>query len=312
MQKDLISVVIPVYGDKRLVRILYSRLIENLSKLDVDFEIIMVCDACPYGSADEIRELALEDNRVKFIDLQRNFGQHIAIKAGIDAANGDYTMVMDCDLQDNPQDIPRFYNKIKECNCDVIYGEREEREEKFIKKFYSKAANKLIQAMGDVPFFEGRNVSNFSIFNKKVLQELKNSKEPYFVFGTIIDWAGFTVEYINIRQEKREIGKSGYNFIKGLNHLKRIIINNSNRPLMFAGCCASIMFLLCILFAAKLFVDYFVFHYKILGYTSLMVAIFLIAGLLFTYLRILGVYIGQLFKISQHRSLYVVKRKMNL
>ena len=122
MQKDLISVVIPVYGDKRLVRILYSRLIENLSKLDVDFEIIMVCDACPYGSADEIQKLALEDNRVKFIDLQRNFGQHIAIKAGIDAANGDYTMVMDCDLQDNPQDIPRFYNKIKECNCDVIFG----------------------------------------------------------------------------------------------------------------------------------------------------------------------------------------------
>ena len=312
MQKDLISVVIPVYGDKRLVRILYSRLIENLSKLDVDFEIIMVCDACPYGSADEIQKLALEDNRVKFIDLQRNFGQHIAIKAGLDYAKGDYTIVMDCDLQDNPDDIPRFYQKIKETNADVIFGERTIREEGVKKKFYSKIARFLMNNLSEVKHKEIKNIGNFSIFNKNVLSELKNRQEPYFVFSTIINWSGFCVDYINIKQEERAAGKSGYNFIKGLNHFKRIVVNNSNKPLIFAGFCSLFMFLFCILFIFKLLIGYFFFNQRASGYTSIMISIFFISGLIFAYLGLLGIYIGQIFKISQNRPIYMIKEKVNL
>lgn len=310
--RDLISIVIPVYGDKSLVKKLYDKIISAMSKIDADFEIIEVCDACPYGSAEEIYKLSQQDTKVKFINLSRNFGQHIAIKAGIDYANGDYTVVMDCDLQDNPEDIVRFYQKIKETNADVVFGERITRQEGVKKKLYSNIARILMNNLSEIKRKEIKDCGNYSIFNKKVLNELKQKQEPYFVFSTIINWAGFCVDYIDIKQEERAAGKSGYNFIKGLNHFKRIVVNNSNKPLIFAGFCSILMFLFCMLFISKLLIGYFFFNQRASGYTSIMISIFFISGLIFAYLGLLGIYIGQIFKISQNRPIYVIKQKVNL
>ena len=313
LDKGFISIVIPVYGDKKLVRMLYDKLVESLNKINIEFEIIMVNDCCPYGSGEEIAKLAMIDNRVKLIDLQRNFGQHLAIKAGLDNVTGNgYTVVMDCDLQDNPDDIIRFYKKIKETNADVVVGCRSKRAEGFLKKLYSKTAHFFINKLSETSNVEEKDTGNFSIFNQKVLKELQSKQEPYFVFGTIIAWAGFSVEYIEVEQEQRACGKSGYNFIKGLNHLKRIIVNNSNKPLIFAGICSFLMFIFCLLFIAKLLIGYFVFNQRLLGWTSVMVSLFFIAALLFAYLGLLGIYVGQIFKITQGRPLYTVKRKINL
>ena len=97
-----ISVVTPVYNAVNIVEELHHRLVEHLEAITDDFEIIMVNDACPYGSGEKIAEIAAKDPRVKFMELARNFGQHIAISAGLDYAEGEYVVVMDCDLQDPP------------------------------------------------------------------------------------------------------------------------------------------------------------------------------------------------------------------
>lgn len=312
MKRDLISVVIPVYGDKKLVKILYEKLVSVFSRMPVDYEIIEVCDACPYGSADEIRKLAKKDKRVKFINLSRNFGQHLAIKAGLDYASGDYTVVMDCDLQDNPEDIVRLYKKIKTTKVDVVFGEREKREESFIKKLYSKIAHFLIYNLSDAGYPKVRDISNFSIFNKKVLHTLQACNEHYFVFAYVMFYSGFSLDFIKISQKKRAAGKSGYNFFRGLNFFKNALVSNSNKPLIFAGMCSFLMFVFCGLFILKLLFDYFVFGQRLLGWTSIMISIFFIAALLFAYLGILGVYIGQIFKMSQGRKIYMIKEKANL
>ena len=312
MKRDLISVVIPVYGDKKLVKILYEKLVSAFSRMPVDYEIIEVCDACPYGSADEIRKLAKKDKRVKFINLSRNFGQHLAIKAGLDYASGDYTVVMDCDLQDNPEDIVRLYKKIKTTKVDVVFGEREKREDSFFKKLYSKIAHFLIYNLSDAGYPNVQDISNFSIFNKKVLQTLQACQEHYFVFAYIIFYSGFSIDFIKISQKKRVAGRSGYNFFRGLNFFKNALVSNSNKPLIFAGMCSFLMFVFCGLFILKLLIDYFIFDQRFLGWTSIMISIFFIAALLFAYLGILGVYIGQIFKMSQGRKIYVIKEKANL
>jgi len=312
MKKDLISVVIPVYGDKKLVKMLYDKLINVFTKMPVDYEIIEVCDACPYGSADEIRKLAQKDERVKFVDLNRNFGQHIAIKAGLDCAKGDYTVVMDCDLQDNPEDIVRLYNKIKEGKAEVVFGARKARNVNILKRLYSKCAHFVMCHLSDGHFYNQVDTGSFSIFNKKVLQTLQNSQEPFFMFAYIIFWAGFKADFIEVLQEKRAVGKSGYNFFKGFNLFKNSLVSNSNKPLMFAGFCSFVMFVFCGLFIVKLLIDYFIFNQRFLGWTSLMVSLFFIAAMLFAYLGILGVYVGQIFKISQNREIYTVREKMNL
>lgn len=312
MKRDLISVVIPVYGDKKLVKILYEKLVSVFSRMPVDYEIIEVCDACPYGSADEIRKLAKKDKKVKFINLSRNFGQHLAIKAGLDYASGDYTVVMDCDLQDNPEDIVRLYKKIKTTKVDVVFGEREKREDSFFKKICSKAAQYLIYGLSDFSHCDARDLSNLSIFSKNVLNVLKEDTEPYFVFTYIILSSGFEADYITISQEQRMLGKSGYNFFKGARLFCEALTSNSNKPLIFAGMCSFLMFVFCGLFILKLLFDYFVFGQRLLGWTSIMISIFFIAALLFAYLGILGVYIGQIFKMSQGRKIYMIKEKANL
>ncbi len=309
MNKELISVVIPVYGDKKLVNLLYKALLESFENIDADFEIIMVNDACPYGSGQEIEEIALIDNRVKFIDLSRNFGQHYAIKAGIDHASGDWLVVMDCDLQDNPKEIANFYQKAKEGH-DVVFGIRVKRDDTFFKTFISRSFRSCAQ------FMEGRRNSydhgNYSIISKRVVDKFKNINDYNFNYCTVIDFLGFSPVYINIEKEKRAEGKSGYNIIKGIDLALKSIIAVSNKPLVFAAYSSFCMFILSFIFAVKLFLDYFMSGDKLLGWTSIMVSIFFIAGLIFAYLAILGLYVGGIFNEVKKRPLYVIKRKVNV
>ena len=309
MNKDFISVISPVYGDKRNVKLLYDALTSVLNKMDVDYEIILVNDGCPYGSGEEIEKLALDDTHVKFIDLSRNFGQHYAIKAGIDYAKGDYAVVMDCDLQDNPEDIPRFYAKIKEGH-DIVFGERVKRCDSLFKKFLSESYGFVQKHMTD--FYPTRNHGNFSIISKKVLNEFKKINNYNFNYGTMIYFIGFHIEYIPIEKEERLEGKSGYNIIKGIKLALKSIISNSSKPLTFAAYCSLGMFIISICFILKLLFDYFVFHNKLLGWTSIMASIFLISGLLFVYLSLLGLYIAGIFREVKNRPLYIVRKTINV
>lgn len=311
MTKDFISVITPVYGDSKLVKLLYDAILETMSKLDVNFEIIMVNDCCPYGSGLEIKKLALQDKRLKFINLSRNYGQHLAIKAGLDNAIGNFAVVMDCDLQDNPKDIVRLYKKIKETSADAIFGSRKIRNVGLIKKLYSRTASFFIQSLSDYKINTEKNCGNFSIFNKKVLDSLQKAKEPYFVFSFMILNEGFSIDYIDIEQEERPLGKSGYSFFKGIKHLIRILINNSNKPLLFSAGCAFIMFFFCALFIAKLVFDYYTKGVGVSGWTSIMATIFFIASLIFAHLGLMSIYIGQIFKITQGRPIYNIKERIN-
>lgn len=309
MKKDLVSIVIPVYGDKRLVKLLYDRLIASLLEIDIDYEIIMVNDACPYGSGAEIEKLAKACSKVKFIDMARNFGQHLSIKAGLDYAQGDYVVVMDCDLQDNPDDIIKFYNKIKE-GYDVVFGYKISRKDSLLKRLYSKCAANLLKYFSEHQI--KKNQSNFSIISKEVVEYLKQCDETSFVFSALISWFGYKTGYLEIEQNARAFGKSGYNFFKGFKHFMHILISNSNKPLSFAVYCSFIMFVLCLIFVIKLLLDYFINSKLLIGWTSLMVSIFFIASLFFAYQAILGLYIGHIFERSKKRPLYTIKNKINL
>ena len=128
-----ISIVTPVYGCARALPELYERLVKTLASITENFDIIMVNDQSPDGAWTIIQQLAAKDPRVKGINLSRNFGQHRAITAGLDFADGDWVVVMDCDLQDQPEEITKLYNKAIE-GYDVVFGRRAERKDGFFKK----------------------------------------------------------------------------------------------------------------------------------------------------------------------------------
>jgi dolichol-phosphate mannosyltransferase len=307
MDDKMLSIVSPIYGDIRNVRLLYDALLNVLKSININYEIIFVNDCCPYGSGEEIEKIAETDKNLKFIDLSRNFGQHNAIKAGIDYSSGDYVVVMDCDLQDNPQDILKMYNKIQE-GYDIVFGIRKERNDKFSKKFISKSFRFFEKHLSEhvSPYDHG----NYCIITKQVADEFKKINNINFNFRTIIYYLGFKTGYVDIIKEKRAEGKSGYNLIKGFRLAIKRIIANSNKPLIFGVFCSILMTIACILAIIKLIFDIYVSNS--LKFDIIIFSIFFIALLIFIYLSIMSIYIGATFSEVKHKPIYVVKRTKNI
>jgi len=164
----MISVISPIYGCKECLFELYDRLVKTLSQITENFEIILVNDACPQSSWERIAMLCAKDPRVKGINLSRNFGQHYAITAGLDHATGDWVVVMDCDLQDRPEEIIKLYTKALE-GYDIVFGRRAERKDSFIKRFGSMAFNRVLEYFTETK--HDNSIANFGIYAHKVVRD---------------------------------------------------------------------------------------------------------------------------------------------
>lgn len=307
-----ISVVTPVYNAVDIVNELYRQLIENLSKITDDFEIVMVNDGCKDGSAEKIADLAQKDKRVKFIDLARNFGQHIAISAGLDYAEGDYVVVMDCDLQDPPDKIPLLLEKLKESGKEVIFSERMNRKEKWLKLFYSKAFNFVMRRLTDRIFYTERNVGNFSIITHKVVLAVRKMREFNRSYFGLVKWCGFDICFCPIETEARFAGNSGYTFIKSLKHAFHILLQTSVKPLLISAFFSVLFFLVSLGIATFILYRHFIGGYGVGGYASIMFAITFISSLLFMTLTVMSVYLANVFQEQHQRPLYVIGKSMNV
>ena len=162
-----ISAVIPVYGCRAALPELHQRLGEALSEITKDYEIILVNDNCPQTSWEVIEEICKRDSHVKGIELSRNFGQMKAILAGLDHASGDWIVVMDCDLQDRPEEIGRLYKKAQE-GYDVVFARRKKRKDSKMKVFLANQFYKLYRFATDGNY-DGA-ICNFSIVRRDVIE----------------------------------------------------------------------------------------------------------------------------------------------
>ena len=180
-----ISVVIPVYGCRASLEELHRRLTASLAAITPDYEIILVNDACPQNSWEVIEQIAKKDSRVKGIDLSRNFGQIRAITAGLHYAEGEWVVVMDCDLQDKPEEIVKLYNKAKE-GYDVVFSRRTERKDTFFKKLSSKFFYWIYGYFTSGAF--DHSICNFSISRRMVMDNYKRMGDQNRAFILFIKW----------------------------------------------------------------------------------------------------------------------------
>jgi len=299
-----ISIVIPVYGCSECLEILYQRLCGALSQITEHYEIIMVNDASPDDSWSNIRELAKKDPRVKGINLSRNFGQHYAITAGLDHVNGEWVVVMDCDLQDKPEMIPRLYNKTKE-GFNVVVGIRTKRNDSLLKKITSRLFFKIFYYFTDVHI--ENSIGNFGIYSKKVINNIKKFKEQNRSFGLFIIWLGFSRAEIEIEHGFREHGKSSYSLKKLTDLAIDSIVSHSNKPLKLSVKLGFILSFASIIYSSWLIMSKLLWNTPIQGWTSLMVSLFFLAGLIIISIGMLGLYIGKIFNETKQRPLYVIE-----
>ncbi|HMW39395.1 MAG: glycosyltransferase family 2 protein [Saprospiraceae bacterium] len=305
----LLSVIIPVYNEEGNLELLFKRLEKVLSSTDATPEYIFINDGSLDHSMEIIRQLAMKDSRVKFIDFSRNFGHQTAVTAGLDYCNGDCAIIIDADLQDPPEMITELYNKWKE-GFEVAYARRRSRQgENFLKKWTARVFYRLLKKITSIQI--PVDTGDFRIIDRKVINVLKQMPEQQKFLRGQISWIGFRQTAVEYDRDERHAGKTGYTYSKMIRFALDGITSFSNFPLRFAtmmGFLVSAIAFLLILYALY---QRLVSREFVPGWASLMLAILFMGGVQLISLGIIGEYISRMDVNVRKRPLYIV-RESNL
>ena len=309
MSNPLISIISPEYKGEKMVHELVSRIKKSVSTLTENFEIILVNDASPDNAWQKITKECWEDKRVKGVNLSRNFGQHHAITAGCSFAKGEWIIIMDCDLQDRPEEIPKLYAKALE-GWDIVLGQRTVRQDKFLKRMSSKAFHAVLDYLGDIK--TDSSIANYGIYKKDVICQYVAIPECTHGLGHLIRYLGYKTTQIPIEHAARAEGKSSYTLHRLFKQAFNSIITNTNNPLRIMIRWGVIFSFIAMMLAFYNVIAYFAGVIQVPGFTTTVFSIWFVGGLLMMQLGIVGIYIGKIFDQVKGRPNFVVMDKVNL
>ena len=305
----LLSVVVPCLDEEAVIRETHRRLVAALEgAAELDFEIIYVDDGSGDATPDILREIQASSRRVRVVALSRNFGHQIAITAGLAEAGGDVVVVIDADLQDPPEIVPKMV-ALWRAGVDVAYGMRSEREgETAFKRWTAGAFYRLIDRLSGVPI--PLDTGDFRLMDRKVVDAfLAMPERDRFVRG-MVAWAGFRQEPVRYRRAARAAGETKYPLRKMLRFAADALFSFSLTPLRLAiwmGFLATGLALLGVVWvlAVRLMTDEWV-----AGWATLLVVVLLLGGVQLVLIGILGEYVGRIYGEVKRRPLYFVKERL--
>ena len=303
----MISIVSPVYRAEKILPILVSEINLVMERIGEDYEIILVDDRSPDNSWEVMKVLSSQNPKIKSIRLSRNFGQHSAIFAGLTKTKGDRVVVMDCDMQDQPKEIAKLYKKALE-GYDIVLGQRENRKDKFLKKLSSKLFYKVFNYLSGGQF--NNEIGNFGIYKKKVIDSILNINDYIKFFPLFINWVGFKSTSIPIEHSTREEGKSSYSISRLLKLAFNVIISFSDKPLrLFINFGLGISILSFIL---GIYYLYLAVTHRITqpGFSSLILSIWFLSGIIISCIGIVGVYLGKTFDQTKNRPTFIIDEEL--
>jgi dolichol-phosphate mannosyltransferase len=306
MNKPEISIVIPTYCEEGNIVELYEQLKRQLSKSEIhSFEIIFVNDGSKDNSLEKIKELAIRDERVKYIHFSRNFGHQNALRAGLDLAKGGAVISMDADLQHPPELIPTLIAFWRAGNK-VVYTKRKDKNDlSFFKKLTSKMFYKLVNYLSETKLEEG--TADFRLLDRSVVEALKNFNENNLFYRGIIPGLGFRQHGIDYIPNERFSGNTKYTFSKMVRFALTGITSSSAKPLYFSIYLGAFL-ALCSFFYALYAIYVSIFTTEaVAGWTSTIASILFIGGIQLMMLGIVGIYLGKLFSESKKRPNYIIE-----
>lgn len=300
----LLSVIVPVCNEEKVLFSFFDRLSIVLNQLYVDSEIIFINDGSKDHSLQIIKQLTDLDQRVSLVDLSRNFGKEIAMAAGLDYAQGDAVIIIDADLQDPPELIPKLL-KEWENGFDNVYAQRIERKgDSFLRKSIIYFYYRFLQRLSDVPIPE--DTGDYRLLSRRAVEALKELKETQRFSKGLFAWIGFSHKAVVFEREARYAGYSKWTFLKLLNLAMDGITSFSTAPLRLAtilgGVCAGLAFM----FMSFVIMKTLIFGEPVQGYPSLMVVVLFIGGMQLLCLGIMGEYLGRIFNETKKRPLYFI------
>ncbi|MDY0041889.1 MAG: glycosyltransferase family 2 protein [Desulforhabdus sp.] len=301
------SVIIALYNEAENVFPLFARLIPVMKNMGGSTEYWIVDD----GSADDtFKRLEELQKRVgadiNVLRLSRNFGHHNALFAGMDYATGDICIMMDGDLQDKPEDIPRLINKL-ESGYDVVYAIRKTRNEPFIRRLLSTVFWHLVNYMTDLHC--PHNQAVLRAFSKKVRDELIRLNEAHAFVAGMFAWVGFKQTSIHVDQGVRERGKSKYPIRSLISQVLNALTGFSEKPLRLISCIGISMSTISFCMGFILILYKVTKNQVLPGWTTIALSIFCSTGIILLCLGIIAEYLGRLFRQALQRPKYIIETK---
>lgn len=302
-----VSIVSPVYRAEKLLDLLVGRLTSVLSSLSVSYEIILVEDCSPDASWEAIARLCTQTPHVVGLRLSRNFGQHYAISAGLNASRGEWVVVMDCDLQDQPEEIPHLLAKAQQ-GYDIVLARRSVRQDNLLKKATSRLFYRSLNYLTGSKLDPA--VANFGIYHRKVVSAINAMPESIRYFPTMVRWVGFKSTSIDVVHAARPEGPSSYNWSKLFNLACDIILAYSDKPLKLAVKTGVLISATGFGFAGYTIVQALRGEITVLGYSSLIVSVWVLSGLIILINGVVGLYVGKIFEGVKRRPSYIISETL--
>ncbi len=303
----VLSVVSPVYMAEKILPALCERLDAALTRITPDHEVILVCDGSPDGSWAVMQQLVRQYPRLTIVKLSRNFGQHYAMTAGLDLARGQWTVVMDCDLQDPPEAIAALLDKTGE-GYDIVVARRINRQHHWWKRVTSRLFFRVFSALSG--FKLDGSVGSFRVMSRSVVDGLCSMRESYRMFAGLVEWLGFRTGFVDVQHAARYEGQSSYGLWRLLKMALDGMISFSNRPLYLSVALGLTLSMLSALYGAFLLLRHLLYPgmHTVEGWLSTITVTTFLGGLVLLNQGVLGLYLGRLYNQAKGRPLYVIDK----
>ena len=301
-----LTVVAPLYRSEEFVEPFYRRIVDSAEKCVASFEIVFVDDGSPDQAGEKVRGLMREDERVRLVELSRNFGHHPAMLAGLSEAQGDLVFLIDVDLEEEPEWLSEFISDLRENDVDVVVGVQQKRVGPWIHRITGTAFSKLFNLLSETQIPEDQ--CTVRLMSRPYVDAMTSLPESNLFMGGHFAWVGFRQLYKSVQKSTRS-SPSSYSFIKRLSLFSNAITSFTSYPLkviFYLGLSVTT-------FAAVFGIILIIWKLKspeafLLGWPSVMVSIWFIGGLLILFLGLIGIYVSKLYTEAKSRPPFIVRK----
>jgi glycosyltransferase involved in cell wall biosynthesis len=301
-----ISLLIPVYNEQEVLRHLYERISKLAGETPhYDFEFLFINDGSRDNTLEMIKKYAEDDVRISYVNLSRNFGKETAMIAGLDHVTGDATVIIDADLQDPPELVPRMISYWEE-GYDDVYARRKSRAgESWFKKATSEVFYKILQKSTSIPIQQ--DTGDFRLLSRRCVEALKQFRESQRYTKGMFSWIGYKKKEILYDRDARAAGETKWNYAKLTNFAIDGITSFTTAPLRISSIFGILVSLAAFVYILYLVIRTMFFGTDLAGYPSMMAVILFLGGIQLLSLGVIGEYIGRIFNETKNRPLYLIE-----
>lgn len=304
-----LSIIVPAYNEEEVIQLFYNKLKEVIDRISekYDYEILFIDDGSKDNTLNILKKLRKEDKNIKIVSFSRNFGKEAGIYAGLENSIGDIVVILDADLQHDPENIPQMIKYIED-GYDTVTTLRNRKGESKIKSGFANIFYRVMAGNKEIELKKGSQ--DFRMMTRQVANAILDLKEYNRFSKGIFSWVGFKTKYMQVENKKRAAGKTKWNFMKLFRYAIEGITSFSVTPLKIATVSGIIISILSLIFAITIVLQTLIMGKDVPGYASTITSVLFMGGIQLITIGILSEYVGKIYLEIKKRPQYIVKEKI--